>query len=58
MNMLQSLGLEQHVVQRTHERGHTLDWLISRKEDGITMDIDLSNKPISDHYLVSSRIHF
>ena len=32
MDMLDSFGLSQHINDATHTQGHTLDWLISRKE--------------------------
>ena len=35
LDLLESLGLEQHVTEPTHIRGHTLDLVITRKIEDI-----------------------
>ena len=40
MDLLDSLGLVQHVHFETHVQGHTLDLVITRKMDSIIQDTD------------------
>ena len=44
MDLLTSMGLEQHVSNSTHISGHTLDLVVTRCSDSV-----LAAKPITDH---------
>ena len=57
-DVLNAYGLEQHIQQPTHVRGHILDLLISRKEiDTIGLsDVDVVNG-ISDHSAITCNLH-
>ena len=46
LELLESMGLQQHVVTPTHESGHTLDLIITRQCDSV-----LSSVPVSDYFL-------
>ena len=48
-NILQSLGLVQHVVQPTHRSGHMRDRLITRDTDTFLGVAGVTNDAISDH---------
>ena len=51
--ILFSFGLEQHVNEATHIKGHILDFIISRHRDNLAIsDLNIED-PISDHYLIS-----
>ena len=49
IELLQSIGLQQHVVTPTHESGHTLDLIITRQCDSLLSSVPVSNYFISDH---------
>ena len=56
-DILNSIGLRQHVSGPTHCRNHTLDLILS---DGINIDaveILQQSDDISDHYLVLCKLH-
>ena len=44
LDLLDSMGLRQHVNQPTHELGHTIDLIITRQSDSI-----ISGSPVTDH---------
>ena len=55
---LESYGLDQHVVGPTHEKGHTLDLLISRSDDNLLRDISIDSAlSISDHFWINSDLN-
>ena len=56
MEFLESLGLEQHVHEPTHESNHTLDLIISRKGDSITLNSPKQTHFISDHSFVQCQL--
>ena len=57
-SMLDSLDLCQHVKGVTHEKGHTLDLLISRKMDDIVVPKSVCvSDLISDHSAFSCYLH-
>ena len=47
--ILESLDLRQHVSQRIHVHGHTLDLIITRYSDQIVQDPPQTDRFISDH---------
>ena len=51
-NLLQSMGLQQHVHGSTHIKGHTLDLLITRSADQFLHSIRIDDSLISDHSVV------
>ena len=54
LNLIQSLGLRQHVTSATHNRGHTLDLIITRAADMSVSDIEHDWLLPSDH----AALHF
>ena len=57
--ILTSLGLRQHVRSPTHNKGHTLDLLITREKDTYLcmQSVSVINTHISDHFEVMCSIH-
>ena len=49
LDLLESVGLRQHVSQPTHVHGHTLDLIITRWSDQIIQDPPQTDRFISDH---------
>jgi len=47
---LDSLSLEQLITVPTHNRGHTLDWVIVRKSENILKTTDVVDLQMSDHF--------
>ena len=47
--LLESMGLQQHVNEPTHESGHTLDLIITRQCDSL-----LANIPVTDCVLYTN----
>ena len=52
IDILDALGLKQHVSAPTHKKGHTLDLLITRSEDSLISRIMIRDPIISDHFAV------
>ena len=42
----------QAVNEPTHERGHTLDWVMFRSEDNVLRSASVTHSIASDHYCV------
>src|SRR5271155_5747741 len=55
-NLLETFDLKQHITLPTHNRGHTLDLLITRSNSTIISDLDHTIPGISDHYAIKSSI--
>ena len=51
-DLLVSMGLKQHVLQPTHELGHTLDLIITRISDNIIAGRPYTGELFSDHFPV------
>ncbi|XP_068728063.1 uncharacterized protein [Montipora capricornis] len=51
-DLLNSMGLVQHVKRPTHIHGHTLDLIITRQADGIVDGEPLPERDFSDHATV------
>ena len=47
--LLESMGLQKHVNEPTHESGHTLDLIITRLCDSLLANIPVSGCLFSDH---------
>ena len=54
LDLLHSLGLRQHVNVQTHNKGHTLDLIITRETDSLITSIDHNWLLPSDH----ASLHF
>ena len=52
-DLLDAMGLVQHVKQPTHIHGHTLDLMITRQSDDFVAEEPLSERFISDHAAVT-----
>ena len=52
MDMIESLGLKQHVEEQTHIFGHTLDLVITRLSDDVLRDSPRVDSYISDRGVV------
>ena len=52
LDLLDSLGLCQHVTQSTHELGHTIDLIITRQSDSIIHGSPTTDRLFSDHLTV------
>lgn len=58
LDVIESMGLEQHVKMPTHKGGHILDLLITREIDtGIISGTPRIGRFISDHAAVISHMH-
>ena len=47
--LLESMGLQQHVNEPTHKSGHTLDLIITRQCDSLLTNISVTDCLFSDH---------
>ena len=52
LDLLDSMGLRQHVNQPTHELGHTIDLIITRQSDSIICGSPVTDHLFSDHLSV------
>ena len=52
LDVLESVGLKQHVNVPTHESGHTLDLIITRNCEDVVVDTPHATHFISDHAFV------
>ena len=53
-----SYGLSQHVLNTTHDKGHTLDLLISRSDDNIIKSVSVDHGvAISDHCWINTELN-
>ncbi|XP_078380240.1 uncharacterized protein LOC144663192 [Oculina patagonica] len=55
-DLLDSMGLQQHVKRSTHIHGHTLDLLITRQSDEIIVKEPETERYFSDHAVVLSHL--
>ena len=49
LELIETVGLQQHVITPTHETGHTLDLIISRQCENLVKTTPVSDYHISDH---------
>lgn len=56
LNLLDSFDLVQHVSEKTHANGHTLDLVISNAMDHFVNDVKTSDPVISDHFAAHSTL--
>ncbi len=57
IDILNSIGVRQHVSGPTHSRNHTLDLILSHGIDVSGVGILQQSDDISDHYLVLCKLH-
>jgi len=57
LNLLDSFDLVQHVSEKTHANGHTLDLVISNAINHFVNDVKTTDPAISDHLAVHSTLH-
>ncbi len=57
IDILNSIGVRQHVSGPTHCRNHTLDLILSHGTDINDIEILQQSDDISDHYLVLCKLH-
>ena len=56
-DIVNSIGVRQHVSGPTHRRNHTLDLILSHGINADAFEILQQSDDISDHYLVSCKLH-
>jgi len=56
LDLLECMGLTQHVITPTHRSGHTSDLLITRDLDGLVQTSPISDSFLSDHCTVLSEL--
>ena len=56
LDLLECMGLTQHVITLTHRSGHTLDLIITRDLDGLVQTTPISDSFLSDHCTVLSEL--
>ncbi|GFR76999.1 hypothetical protein ElyMa_005813900 [Elysia marginata] len=54
--MLNNRNLRQAIDEPTHIKTHTLDWLILREDDTSIYDIQVADKALSDHFVITFTI--
>ena len=54
--ILESCNLKQHVTGATHYNGHTLDLVISKKDNPLITEIKIFDPVISDHCMVHGNL--
>ena len=54
--LLDLYGLQQHIEDPTHLKGHTLDVVITPKKDGFLKEVEISHLDLSDHFLVDFKL--
>ena len=52
LDLLECMGLTQHVITPTHRSGHTLDLVITRDLDSLVQASPISDSFLSDHCTV------
>ena len=55
--ILQTYGLQQHVQVPTHESGHTLNIIITRSNNGITVSSPKAALTLSDHFFIECNLN-
>jgi hypothetical protein len=55
LTMMESYGFHQYVTGPTHDKGHTLDLVFARSDDGLISCASVTSK-ISDHHAVECRL--
>ena len=56
LDLLESLGLQQHVRGPTHIHGHTLDLFVTRLAENIILDTPKADRYLSDHAAILCKL--
>ena len=56
-DFLESANLVQHVSGPTHRRGHTLDLIITRKDESLIKEVEFLQDSYSDHRVVTCKLN-
>ena len=56
MDLLKSLGLQQHVRGPTHIHRHTLDLVVTRIPENIILDTPKADRYLSDHAAILCKL--
>ena len=56
-DLLESVNLIQHVKSPTHRQGHTLDLIITRKEEDMIADVQVLVDVYTDHRVICCKIN-
>ena len=56
-DIIDSMGLKQHVTGPTHSAGHTLDLVITRATSLLVHELAVTDPGISDHSAISLLLH-
>ena len=56
LDLLESLGLKQHVRGPTHIHGHTLDLVVTRLAENIILDTPKADRYLSDHAAILRKL--
>ena len=56
LDLLECMGLTQHMIAPTHHSGHTLDLIITWDLDGLVQTTPISDSFLSDHCTVLSEL--
>ena len=56
LDLLESLGLQQHVRGPTHIHGHTLDLVVTRLAENIILDTPKADRYLSDHAAILCKL--
>ena len=57
-DLLDSMNLVQHVKGSTHRHGHTLDLIITRREEKLIANVQVLSDVYSDHKVVSCTMNY
>ena len=57
VDLLDSFNLVQHVSEKTHANGHTIDLVISNAMDHFVNDVKITDPVISDNLAFHSTLH-
>ena len=52
-SILSAHGLTQHILLPTHEKGHIIDWVITKSESEIVTNVQVGDMLISDHRVIT-----
>ena len=56
LDLLESPGLQQHVIGPTHIHGHTLDLVVTRLTENIILDTPKADRHLSDHAAILCKL--
>ena len=57
LHSLEAFGLKQHIQEKTHRNGHTLDLMITKSADEIIINHEVKDCGFPDHFLVLASLN-